>query len=153
MRIVDIAGYEGIYQIDEMGSVYSLKFGKVKKLKAASDSCGYLNVTLYKDKIVKIFRIHRLIAKAFLSNFSDDLQVDHIDRNKANNKLSNLRMLPQHQNSFNTGAKGYTWHKIAKKWQAKICRDKKDIHLGYFDREEDAREAYLEAKKIYHIIA
>jgi hypothetical protein len=152
MRIVDVAGYEGIYAVDEMGNVYSYKYGKVKNLKAIPDRYGYLTVTLRKDGIQKLCRIHRLMAKAFLSSYLEELDVDHIDRNRANNKLSNLRMLPKQQNSFNTSAKGYYWNKVAKKFHAYIKKDGKDIYLGLFDKEEDAREAYLAAKQIYHVI-
>lgn len=153
MRIVDIAGYEGLYAIDELGNVYSYKFGKVKKLKSWISALGYFTVELQKDKCRKVFCIHRLLAKAFFSNYSDDLQVDHIDRDRANNKLDNLRMVTPQENTFNrTGTKGYHWREKRKKWQAYICRDKKWMHLGYFDKEEDARKAYLAAKKIYHVI-
>jgi hypothetical protein len=56
------------------------------------------------------------------------------------------------QNNFNTCAKGYTWNKPAKKWMAQINLNKKHMYLGCFDTEEEARNAYLEAKKIYHIM-
>jgi hypothetical protein len=76
--------------------------------------------------------------------------VDHIDRDKSNNHISNFRPATSQENNFNTDAKGYSWHKRAKKWQAQIQLNRKSIHLGYFDKEEDARNAYLKAKAIYH---
>ncbi len=80
-------------------------------------------------------------------------QLDHIDGNKSNNKIENLRLATNQQNSFNRkDVKGYTWVEHMKKWRATISLNGKHIHLGYFRIEKEARKAYLEAKKIYHII-
>jgi hypothetical protein len=49
-------------------------------------------------------------------------------------------------------SKGYTWHKHRKKWMSSIKVNKRTIHLGYFETEEKARNAYLQAKEKYHII-
>jgi group I intron endonuclease len=49
------------------------------------------------------------------------------------------------------GIKGYSWHKLHKKWIAKIVSNKKTIHLGSFDTPEEAAEAYQKAKLIYHV--
>lgn len=152
MQIVDIPGYEGMYAVDEMGNVYSLEYGKGRKLRPGINSVGYLTVKLFKDKKQKNFKVHRLVAKAFLSNYSEALQVDHIDQNRINNKLSNLRMVTNQENAFNNNAKGYVWDKEKSKWKAYIRKDYKLKHLGYFDKEDDAREAYLAAKQIYHVI-
>jgi hypothetical protein len=76
------------------------------------------------------------------------LKIDHIDQNKSNNNISNFRPATQQQNSFNTNAKGYI--KRAKKWQAQIMLDGKKIHLGCFNTKEEAHQAYLDAKEIYH---
>ena len=64
--------------------------------------------------------------------------------------MNNLRIVSHQENQFNKNAKRYT--KQGKKFQAHICLNYKQIRLGYFDNEEEARNAYLEAKKIYHII-
>ena len=57
------------------------------------------------------------------------------------------------KNSFNrTTVKGYSFIKRINKFQSQICLDDKRIYLGLFNTEQEAREAYLEAKKIYHII-
>ena len=150
--IKDIAGYEGLYAIDNNGNVYSYKWNKCKMLKPGCNNRGYYMVVLYKDKAAKTFDVHRLMAKTFLPDFREDLQVDHIDKNKMNNNLSNLRMLTHQENTFNTNAKGYYFNKSAKKFLAKICINGKKIHLGYFDTEAEARQAYLDAKAIYHIM-
>jgi len=98
---------------------------------------------------------HRIIASAFLGLDITDLkiQVDHINGVKHDNRLENLRLVTHQQNQFNqTKAKGYSWDKKSRKWRAKIQIDGKTHYLGCFDTEEEAREAYLEAKAIHHII-
>jgi len=151
----DIIGYEDRYAIDEDGNVWSKNYrrsGKMKKLKPADNGYGYLMVKLFKDGKKKMKTTHRLVAQAYLPDFCEDLDVDHIDRDKTNNNLSNLRMVTTQQNAFNTKAKGYHFRKDrkTKPWQAYIGKDGKKIYLGYFDKEEDAHQAYLDAKEIYH---
>jgi hypothetical protein len=149
----DIPGYDGDYAVDDYGNVFSLKFGKCKKLKLLNHSNGYYKVILCKNGKLKHHYVHRLVSQAYLENYSENLQVDHIDCNKKNNKLENLRMVTQNQNQWNQPkAKGYTWSKRDKKWQAQIKINKKVKHLGLFNTESEAHNAYLEAKKIYHII-
>jgi hypothetical protein len=102
----------------------------------------------------KTYLKHRVIAFAFLGLDIDNLiqQIDHIDRDRINNDISNLRIVSSQQNKFNVGAKGYTWDKKNNKWLAQIKFNKKSIHLGRFDIEDEAQQAYLEAKEKYHII-
>ena len=97
---VDILGYEGVYQVDEVGNVYSLRFGKVKVLKPGVSYTGYYSVGLYKDNKSKNHRVQRLVACAFLADYDEDLQVDHIDEDKSNNSVSNLRMVSNMDNSM-----------------------------------------------------
>jgi hypothetical protein len=95
----------------------------------------------------------RIIAYAFLNLDIDDLtqQIDHIDGNKLNNHVDNLRIVSFLENMHNlTKARGYYWNKRDNKWIAQICANGKSIHLGYFKLETDARAAYLAAKLIYH---
>jgi hypothetical protein len=114
---------------------------------------GYLEMRI--DK--KLYLMHRVIAHAFkILDLHSELMIDHINfdktNDKSNNCIFNLRPVNRQQNGFNTSAKGFCRNKRAKKWIAQICLDGKRIYLGYFDKEEDARNAYLNAKKIYHII-
>ena len=103
-------------------------------------------------------RLHRLIY--WLHNPHWDILdtnqnnlIDHIDGNPKNNNIENLRVVTNQENQWNqTRAKGYYWDKINKKWRASIKFNKIHKHLGHFELEEDARQAYLDAKKIYHII-
>lgn len=77
--------------------------------------------------------------------------VDHIDGNKLNNSPDNLRDIPHQANTHNRrSAKGYHWHSRDKVWNAKITVSGKQIHLGSYSTEEDARQAYLAAKRVMH---
>ena len=152
----DIVGYEGKYTVDSQGTVWSMNYrrtGKIKALKRLKESQGYFQVGLSKNSKLKKHLIHRLVAQAYLDDYSEDLQVDHIDRDKTNNCLSNLRMVTRQQNGFNrSNTKGYSWHKQTKKWQAYIILNGKMHYLGLFVNEHDARQAYLDAKEKMHII-
>jgi len=115
---------------------------------------GYRELTLNYEKKHKTYSVHRIIAYAYLDLDIDNpkIFIDHIDRNTQNNCVSNLRQVTHQQNQFNRNAKGYYWNKQRLKWLAYIMIDGKTIHLGYFELEEDARNAYLIAKEKYHII-
>ena len=85
-----VVGYEGHYQISNFGRVKSIKFGKEIILKQHKDKFGYLYVDLYKNNIKKKYKVHRLVAEAFLPNPYNLLQVNHRDENKLNNNVDNL---------------------------------------------------------------
>lgn len=80
----------------------------------------------------------------------DFKELDHINRIKTDNRISNLRIVTRQENTFNTNAKGYYWITKKKKYNTQIRINGKLISGGYFDTEEQAREKYLELKKIYH---
>ena len=88
----DIKGYEGIYQVSNLGKVKSLNYkrGKhEKEIKQALNSRGYLEVGLFNGK-VKTHRVHRLVAQTFIPNPENKDEVNHIDGNKKNNTVNNL---------------------------------------------------------------
>ena len=102
----------------------------------------------------KKYRAHRIVASLYLGLDINDrkAKIDHIDNNGLNNDVSNLRIVTTSQNGFNClNTKGYAWHKASGKYYAYITLDYKRHSLGYYEKEEDARDAYLEAKKKYHI--
>lgn len=86
-------------------------------------------------------------------------QIDHVDEDKFNNRLDNLRPASDRQNKQNvsvpyrnnkSGFQGVNFHKRHQKFQAQIQVDGRKIHLGYFDTPEKAHEAYAEAKRTHH---
>ena len=83
----DIKGYEGLYMVSNLGNVYSHLSNK--KMKPGNDR-GYLKVNLSKDKKVKQFTVHRLVALAFLPNKNNYPCVNHKDENPSNNNVNNL---------------------------------------------------------------
>lgn len=101
----------------------------------------------------KKYYMHRIIAHAFnILDIESELMIDHINfdktNDKSNNCIFNLRPATNQQNTWNKNAKGYCWHQ--NKWHTQIRLNGKSIHLGYFDTEEEAHQAYIDAKKIYH---
>lgn len=86
----DIQGFEGRYEVSNMGNVRSLKYGKIRYLKPAKNQKGYYFVRLYKNGILKNFKVHRLVANAFVENPNGYNEINHIDEDKTNNKASNL---------------------------------------------------------------
>ena len=89
----DITGYEGLYQVSNTGKVKSLNYrrtGKEKIMKAYPNGKGYLKVFLCKNGKQKNCRINRLVALAFIPNPDNLPEVNHIDKDKTNNKVENL---------------------------------------------------------------
>lgn len=145
LKIVD--GYFG-YSVSNFGNVFNNKTNR--KLK--SFICGrYYAVTLYKDGLGKTYNIHKLVAIAFLENPKNKPCVDHIDNNKLNNNLSNLRYATHFENNRNAKKttketssiyKGVSFNKNIKKYQAQIGRNGKNMYLGIFDNEKEAAKSY-----------
>ena len=83
---------------------------------------------------------------------STDNLIDHINCNKSDNRLSNLRNVTHQHNQFNQKAKGYSFHKPLNKYITQIQIDRKLKNLGYFNTKWEARICYLLHKKHYHKI-
>jgi len=118
--------------------------------------CGYLNKAGYKTLCLnkKSYLIHRLVSVYFNGDMLiSKFKIDHIDENKQNNKAENLRLVTESENHTNRKrAKGYYYNKIAKKYQAYICKDGVNNYLGLFKDEKDAKLAYINAKERLHKI-
>ena len=93
-----IAGYEGLYEVSDIGRVKSLKHGKERILKPKKTHGGYLLVTLCKDGRHKTITVHRLVATAFISNPSNLETINHKDEDKTNNTISNLEWMSKKDN-------------------------------------------------------
>ena len=103
----DIEGYEGTYQISSLGNIKSLprktnnQFYKGIYLKQTLYK-GYLKVQLSNHSKSKWFLVHRLVAMAFIPNPQNKPQVNHIDGNKSNNKVSNLEWVTGSENQIHS---------------------------------------------------
>lgn len=155
----DIPGYEGMYMIGDQGTVLSLKGGKTKELKYAKSKNGYLYVTLCKNGLTKKFRVHQLSAMAFLGHNICGMKkvVDHIDFNKQNNRIENLRIVSTRENCsrgrIGKSSKyvGVHFNKVVKKWVSSIRINGKKKHLGYFSCEIKARLRYESQLRIINL--
>ena len=122
------------YLIYSNGTVYGKKHKKF--VKQYPSHRGYMTVMLYRGKEKrKNWKVHRLVAEAFISNDESKLCVDHIDRNKLNNDISNLRWATYTENNNNKGMyksnkSGHTnisYDKLKKKWVYAKNGEKKKI--------------------------
>lgn len=120
----DIKGYEGLYQVSNLGNVrsierkvdYRIKGTYAIKpsilLKPSINKNGYLSVALSKNNKIKRMRVNRLVALNFISNPNKKPQVNHIDGNKSNNNVNNLEWCTNSENQLHAYKSGL--HKIQK---------------------------------------
>ena len=102
--------YESDYQISTFGRVKSIKDGRERILKPSVDKDGYLQIALSKNGNVKKFKIHRLVAPAFIPNPDGKSQINHRDGNKMNNHVDNLEWNTDRENNLHaikTGLRKY----------------------------------------------
>jgi len=121
------------------------------------------NSYLHKSTGYKIFKVdsrqyreHRLVW-LFVHGTLPKI-IDHIDGNKENNNINNLRKSTPSQNSHNmklnnnntSGVKGVSWYKEQQQWRGQIRNNNKQIHIGYFKNIEDAASAIRKAREKLH---
>jgi len=123
-------------------------YGKQKKPIIKKTANGYISLNIMFKR--KQFNISAHIFGYYFSTNKeiDGYEVDHINRNKLDNRLENLRRVTHQENNFNKISKGY--HKVGNKFRVTIMLDYKSIHVGYFNTEIEAEEAYQQAKVKYH---
>lgn len=159
-----VLGYEGIYEVSNLGNVKSLSrtilvqgknpyITKERILKPGINTKGYYVVVLCNGN-QKTRKVHQLVAEAFLNHVPCGMKlvVDHKDGNKLNNEESNLQILTNRQNlSKGTPNKTskYIGVHLSKHgtYRASIQINGKDMALGSFKTEEEARDAYLNKLK------
>lgn len=97
----DIKSYEGLYQISNLGRVKSLNYNKTNTISVLKPGkCrGYLQVSLCKNGEHKYFKVHRLVAQAFIPNPNNYKEVNHKDEDKTNNRVDNLEWCTSKYNS------------------------------------------------------
>lgn len=93
----DIEGWEGIYQVSNLGRIKKI-LGKKEKILSLYTTGGYYGVSFRKPNVHKHYRVHRLIAQAFIPNPENKPFINHIDGNKKNNALSNLEWCTHQEN-------------------------------------------------------
>ena len=105
----DVAGYEGRYQVSDLGRVRNV--ARRRLLNERKQRSGYVSVMLYAEGVAKSRLIHRLVAEAFLENLENKPFVNHIDENKRNNRVENLEWCT-HKYNMNYGTVN---HRISEK--------------------------------------
>ena len=155
---VNIYGLEGYYCVSNFGNIKSLdrldslgrkiKGRSITPLKQSSNSKKYLAFQSCVNGIVKNIRIHHVVAEAFIGPRPKGYVVDHIDNNTFNNNVENLQYITNRENcskdkrGCSSNFTGVHWSNIASKWCSKIKINGRQKHLGYFESEIDASEAY-----------
>jgi hypothetical protein len=157
----DIKGYEGHYQVSNLGRVKSLSRivnrggirGNMaldeKILKQYNHYKGYKTIQFKVDGKIKTYKVHQLVAMAFLGHTPSGMSfiIDHFDNDKSNNNVSNLRIVTNRENT----SKGKLLDKSSKytgvsfnrgKWVSFIQVNKKNKYLGRFNDEYEAHLAY-----------
>ncbi len=110
----DIEGYEGLYQVSNIGRIKSMNrivnnnggtdYRKERVIKQDIDRGGYEQIHLCKDGKRKTLKVHRLVAKAFpeiCGEWFEECEIDHIDGVKNNNKATNLKVCTKSENMRN----------------------------------------------------
>lgn len=143
----EIPGYETTHQVSNYGRIKQVI--KNTLLKNRLNSKGYHTINLTANGKTKTFKVHRLVALAFLPNPEKKEQVNHIDFNKLNNNFQNLEWVSNRENSCHSNSiknktsryPGVCFRKTNNKWVSSIRFNGKSIHLGYFDEEDQAYQA------------
>ena len=152
-RLID--GYDN-YEISSHGRVRINKTSKILSLKYETN--GYVRIGLTKDKKQKYFNIHRLVAFAFLEKKDEDIEVDHIDHNRSNNMLDNLRWTTKSGNLRNasmskrntSGHQGVYFHKTNNSWIASWYEEKEKTKSFSVNKygEEEAKQMAIAYRKL-----
>lgn len=159
----DIVGYEGIYQISSLGRVKSVprvvnhNYSGILTIKEKirkpyiNKGNGYKYITLSKNGKVSVITIHCLVALAFLDYKLGNrkIVVDHINNIKTDNRLENLQIITNRENSSKDSKNktGYTCvYESLNKFRVRMIIDKQIVNLGSFNTKEEAYQVYLNKK-------
>ena len=161
----DIAGYEGMYQVSNLGRVKSLarKSSAGRNIqerirKTPINFHGYPMTILSKDAIRKTITVHQLVAIAFLGHIpkGKSVHINHIDFDRTNNNVKNLEITTPRENGNKKHLKssskytGVCLHKATNKWSAQIYLNGKIKYLGLFKCEIAASVAYQKALNTFN---
>lgn len=128
------------------------------KAKAGGDagrlkSSGYIEIKLFG----RSYQAHRVIWEMHHGEIPSNLVVDHINHDRSDNRIENLRVVEQRTNTKNqsmritnrSGVNGVRWYEARRKFRAEIKVDRKSISLGYYETIIDAKAARMRAEKEY----
>ena len=134
----DVVGFEGKYQVSNLGNVKSLNYhnsGKEKLMKSHDNGRGYLYVMLWKNGEYKHKKVHRLVAEAFIDNPYNLPEINHKDEDKTNNRVENLEWCT-HEYNCNFGTRN---ERVGKKTAERLSKPVLCVETGFlFDSTHDA---------------
>ena len=150
-----VVGYEGLYEVSNIGRVRSLdrfyyRLHKGKVLSPTKDRYGYLTVTLNCNGKSKTIKIHRLVAQAFLPNPDNLPQVNHKDEDKTNNNVDNLEWCTAKYNvNFGTRQERYRNTMLEKGHWSGLSREEyeKKRYQENKDKRKDSQRKYYQKNK------
>lgn len=160
----NVIGYEGLYEISNIGNVRNVRRNKLLKL--IKTNLGYIQVNLYKNGIMTVLRVHRLVAQAFIPNPDNLPDVNHKDEVKTNNNVDNLEWCDRNynnnyghrtENSLKTKIKnGYVNEENVglskKEYMKKYYQEHKEkLYEKNKEWRENNREKYNERKRLYRL--
>lgn len=142
--------YSDYWYDEESGRLFRSETSKHRNAGKSADNTingnGYRHTRVGNSMVPS----HRIIWEMFNGVLPKGLVIDHINRNKLDNRLCNLRAVTQAENTRNrSGVKGFTWSKQRNKFRAYFTRNSSPVELGDYDTALDARAAYLRALRKY----
>lgn len=109
----DIADFEELYQVSNLGRIKSKRYNKL--LRPCANEKGYLRVSLTKNHKIYTKKVHRLVAQAFIPNTDNKSEINHINHIRNDNRVSNLEWTNHADNMIGVkcGCKGNNGKKVA----------------------------------------
>ena len=154
----DIEGFPH-YEVSNLGNVRHKKRKQVLKPRQENTKGEYIRYNVYvadETGKQKNQKVHRLVAKAFIPNPDNLPEIDHIDRNPANNRVDNLRWTSRAENMINvslrsdnkSGHRGIWFESRKQKWKITYEFEKKKYHGGYYSTLEEAVANYKDPSNL-----
>lgn len=140
-----VFGYEGLYEVSDLGRVRSKYSGEWKVLKPAKNHNGYLFVNLKRDSRQKNFYLHRLVADAFIPNDNIfNTEVNHINEIKSDNRASNLEWCDR---SYNLAYNGLRYRRPHPNYRRNAIKELYEPNLSYRQNIELLKENGISCSK------
>ena len=142
------------YEVSNFSNVRNIKTGRI--IKQSVNSRGYYIIKMCNIKTAKCYTVHRLIALQFIDNPDNKICVDHIDRNKSNNNVENLRWVSLSENQMNRTISKNNKSTCTgvnlenNKWRVKITINGKQKHVGLYSNFDEAITARKEQENIHY---
>jgi hypothetical protein len=158
-RNIDADFFRRHFDYDESSGIFRRRTFRGKQLSdtrntGTFDARGYITLSIEGQN----FLAHRVAWAIKNGDISSTIDIDHINGNKSDNRLKNLRIASRSENSCNkpiskqtsSGVKGVCWHKLAGKWYAQLKIKGAYVYRKSFDRLEDAERAIKEKRTEFH---